>query len=384
MKNNDCFYKTIIIGAGPAGLTAGINLKNDFLILEKEKQIGKPIQCVGMSVDSFKRQNIAEDEKWIKAKIYKIERIMPNNKKLGRYKKNYIGYVVERESFEKHLAKKIKSRIRTNINIIDLFQKNNLWHVITDNNVFKSKYLIGADGINSFVRKKVFPQYQEKICFAFGMEYLVQFNQPINLKSIKFYLNNEKYNKGYGWFFPRSEFSANIGVGSENENLDFNQLLEQLIDQIEKSYGSYSLVKETKGFTGSMTSFFPLFENNVFLVGDAAGLNDPIFRAGTNQAMISGQIAGQVISNNNPEQYSAKIKSLPFVPTRIKKAADIFYNFDNYLLNEIGDILENKTFSDIKRIPCLIKFLLRKKTRQNIFNILDFLKTWKKAKKWLW
>ena len=216
------------------------------------------------------------------------------------------------------------------------------------------------------------------------MERLVQFNQSIDLKSIKFYLNNQKYDKGYGWFFPRSEFSANIGVGSENENLDFNQLLEQLLNQIEKSYGSYSLVKETKGFTGSMTNFFSLFKNNIFLVGDAAGLNDPIFRAGTNQAMISAKIASQAILNNNPEQYSAKIKSLPFIPPRIKKAADLFYGFDNHLLNEMGNILENKTFSDIKKIPCLIKFLLRRKTRKNIFNILGFLKTWKKAKKWLW
>jgi len=37
-------FKTIIIGAGPAGLTAGTYLK-DALILEKEKEIGIPVQC---------------------------------------------------------------------------------------------------------------------------------------------------------------------------------------------------------------------------------------------------------------------------------------------------------------------------------------------------
>ena len=37
-------YKTIIVGAGPAGLIAGRYLR-DALILEKKKELGRPVQC---------------------------------------------------------------------------------------------------------------------------------------------------------------------------------------------------------------------------------------------------------------------------------------------------------------------------------------------------
>ena len=37
-------FETIIVGAGPGGLTAGRYLK-DCLILEQKEEIGKPVQC---------------------------------------------------------------------------------------------------------------------------------------------------------------------------------------------------------------------------------------------------------------------------------------------------------------------------------------------------
>ena len=379
-------YKTIIIGAGPAGLIAGKTLKDDFLILEKKKEIGKPVQCIGMSVSSFKRQDINENLDYVKAKIHKIERIMPNGKKIGRYKKDHIGYVVERNSFEKYLSKNIMFYIKTGVEVVDIQKNNeNLWNIVTtDGNIYTSEYVIGADGINSFVRKKIFSELENKISLAFGLEYSVIFANKIDTGCIKFYLNNEIYHKGYGWFFPTSKNTANIGVGSENERLNFNELLKKIIEENSEKYGNYSIINKTKGITGSMVSFSPLFQDNVFLVGDAAGLNDPIFRAGTNQAMISGRIASQCILEKNPNKYSDKIKSLPFVSPRVKKSSNIFYGFSNELLEEMGSELENKGFSDLKIAPLFLKIIKKKQFRKNILKILYFFKSWELSKKWLW
>ncbi len=55
-------YQTIIIGAGPAGLIAGRNLK-DFLILDKKSQIGEPVQCgEGISAGALKKQQIEPND----------------------------------------------------------------------------------------------------------------------------------------------------------------------------------------------------------------------------------------------------------------------------------------------------------------------------------
>jgi flavin-dependent dehydrogenase len=378
-------YEVIVIGAGPAGLIAGKNLLGNFLILDNKKEIGKPVQHVGMSVESFKRFGMSENAKWVKSKIHKIERIMPNNKKIGRYKKDYVGYVVERKSFEEYLSENIRSYIKTNVEVVNVVKNDDIWEAVASNgDIYKSKYIIGADGVNSIVRRKVFSEFKNNISLAFGLEYSVKFSKSINIECVKFYLNNEIYCKGYGWFFPTSDYTANIGVGSENKNLKFDDLIEKIIQENVKEYGDCNIISKTNGFTGSMVHSFPFFRDNVFLVGDAAGLNDPIFRAGTNQAMISAEIASECIKKNQGYKYDKSIKSLPFINSKIKKSSDIFYGFSNELLEEVGEVFENKGFSDIKNIFIFLKLLRKKEIRKNIFKLLYFLKIWEKSKEWLW
>jgi digeranylgeranylglycerophospholipid reductase len=375
-------YNAIIIGAGPAGLIAGKNLGKDFLILEKKSEIGKPVQCVGMSVNSLKRQNLSEKGSYIKSVIHKVERIMPNGKKIGERKNKELGYVVERKSFEIYLSQEINSCIKTNANVTSISRNDNFWEVTTETGEkYKAKFIIGADGVNSIVRKMVFPESEENIELAFGLEYDVEFPNKVNSQSVKFYLDNNLYGKGYGWVFPTSENSANIGVGSENKNIDFNQLIEKLI---KKESLEYNIRSKESGFTGSLNKTFPLFRDNAFLVGDAAGLNDPIFRAGTNQAMISGKIAAQCIKNNQEKKYNQMIQCLPFFDLKIKKAADIFYSFNNEFLENLGEILESKGFSSIKNPAVFLKLIKKKETRKNFLKILYFIKVWNKSKEWLW
>ncbi len=376
-------YKTIIIGAGPGGLIAGQHLENA-LILEKRKEIGKPVQCVGMSVQSLSKQGINPNPHWAKSTIYKVERIMPNGRKIGRANKEPIGYVVKRQLFEKELLKNVKAKVILGEEVIDIRKHNHLWKIITKNNgIFYGRYIIGADGFNSIVRKIIFPNSKNKLSSAIGLEYSVKFLNTIDSRCVKFYLNNNYY-KGYGWVFPTSDYSANIGIGSEDNNLDFNYLIEEILKKVSKDYGKYNIEESMRGITGSMIKPFSLFYNNTFLIGDAAGLNDPIFKAGTNQAMISANIASQCIIENDTKSYDNKIKSLPFSKPAIRKAANIFYSFDNELLNEIGDVLENKSFSDTKNFSVVIQLFKKNKIRKNIFRIFYFLKVWKKSKKWLW
>ena len=62
-------FQTIIIGAGPGGLTAGRYLK-DALILEQKAEIGRPVQCAEGLVRKFlEREGIKPDASWISAVI---------------------------------------------------------------------------------------------------------------------------------------------------------------------------------------------------------------------------------------------------------------------------------------------------------------------------
>ena len=150
-------YKTIIIGAGPAGLIAGRHLENA-LILDKKKEIGKPVQCAeGISKKALELQGIQPDHSWISCEIHRVKKIMPNGVEIGKFHKEVLGYVLDRTAFEKFLADKCKAEIKLGEEVANLEFKDNLWKVTTKNNqIFEAKFIIGADGPNSIVKRKVF------------------------------------------------------------------------------------------------------------------------------------------------------------------------------------------------------------------------------------
>ncbi|MCK5122766.1 MAG: NAD(P)/FAD-dependent oxidoreductase [Candidatus Pacebacteria bacterium] len=373
-------YQTIIIGAGPAGLIAGRHLKNA-LILDKKKEIGKPVQCgEGVSENALELQGIEPDDSWISCKIHKMERITPSGKVIGKFHEEAMGYVIKREKFEKYLTQDLRAEIKLNTKVIDLKFENNLWEVIIEGGEkFKSKYIIGADGPASVVRRKVFPESQDKIKFVPAVQYLIKTEKELDDKTIKIYLDNEKYNHGYAWIFPKSKNTANVGIGSlGNFSKELNKFLEEVI---KKNYGDYEIIENRSGtIPVANISQCKLYKNEAFLVGDAAGLADPIFKGGISQAMMSGKIAGECILENNPDSYEAKIKTMPFADEKLIKASEIFYGFDNEVLDELGNVFENKELSYAQTFRGALKVLSRSAFLKNIKKFFMLVFAWKNSK----
>ncbi len=376
-------YQTIIIGAGPAGLIAGRHLKNA-LVLDKKKEIGKPVQCgEGISRNALKLQGIKPDDLWISCKIHKTERTMPNGKAIGKFHKETMGYVIDREKFEKYLARDVKAEIKLDTKVIDLKFENNLWEVVAESGeVFKAKYIIGADGPSSIVRRKAFPENQNKMKFVPAVEYLIKTEKELDMKTIKIYFDNKKYNHGYAWIFPKSKNTANVGIGSiGNFSKEFDEFLKNVI---KKNYGNYNILENRSGtIPVANISQCEIYRDGAFLVGDAAGLADPIFKGGMSQAMTSGKIAAECILENNPDSYEAKIKAMPFADKKLSEAGELFYNLDNKVLDELGEVFENKELSYIQTLHGALKILLNSVFLRNIKKFLVLFLVWRRTKDYI-
>lgn len=366
---NNHYFETIIVGAGPAGLAAGLFLK-DAIILEKKKEIGKPVQCgEGLAIHFLKEMEIPENPAWINIKAQETQVFLPN-KKIIRIPG--IIYVIDRIVFENELARKIKAKLQLESRVVKIEKENNLWKVITENNeTFLGKYLIGADGPGSIVRRTIF---KEKLTFFPCLEYYMETEKELETDRITVFLDYQRFKNGYAWIFPKSKNSANIGLGGFFDlEKRFKEFLE---NEVKEFCGRVKFLQNKSGVVPIGGARISLFKDNAFLVGDAGGLADPIAGGGMGNGMISAKVASQLILNNQAQNYEKKIKSMAFFCPELLEASEIFYSLDNKLLEDIGAFLEKKEgnvycLKDMKNFLSLLKI---GSVRKNISKILKLFK----------
>ncbi len=374
-------FETIIVGAGPGGLTAGRYLK-DALILEQKAEIGKPVQCAeGLAKKFLDRFEIKPDPNWISATIDNTQIILPNGKAINLRGKEG-GYVLDRVNFEKFLANLCQAEIQLQKRVTEIEKEGGFWRVKTQTGeVFKSKYLIGADGPFSIVRRKIF---QEKVTFYPSLEYLVEVEKEVDCKTIKMYLDNERFPLGYAWIFPKSKNRANIGLGSEGGKTSLKAQFEDFMEKtIKKELGNYKLLKNISGIIPWVKKPINVLKDNALLVGDAGAMVDPISGGGIGNAMIAGEQAAKSILAGDVISYPERIKFLSCFNAGIFSAQKILYSFDNPTLNEIGEILE-KADGDIfylKNLSAFSSFLSKPNLRKNILKFLKLFFIYKKFAK---
>lgn len=365
-------FETIIVGAGPGGLMAGRYLE-DALILEQKEEIGLPVQCAeGLAKKYLDWFNIQPDPHWISTIIDNTQIIFPNGKVANLLAKEG-GYVLDRVNFEKFLANLCQAEIQLQKRVIDIEKKGDIWHITTqDGQVFKSKYLIGADGFFSIVRRKVF---QEKVELYPALDYLVETEKEVDCRTLKIYFDQEQFSFGYAWIFPKSKNRANIGLGledKENLNKQFKDFMEKVI---RKELGNYKLIKNISGIIPWGKEPIKVVKDNALLVGDAGAMVDPISGGGIGNAMIAGEQAAKSILDKNVASYPERIKFLSCFNKNLFSVQKILYSFDNQTLNEIGEVLE-KAEGDIfylKDFSAFVNFLFKPNLRKNIFKFLKLL-----------
>ena len=193
-------YDVIIVGAGPAGLSCADELKNsDFsvLIVEKNLTIGPKICGGGITglVSKYYIPNIKS------RKFPKLIAVLYNNQQ----KVDFVNPLktIDRYDLGQHQLKNIENA--KNITVIKDTKVNYIKNktIFTDKGKFYFKYIVGADGSNSIVRKHL--GLNTKLCVGI-LCYVIDITNDLIWN---FYPNDLK--SGYLWVFPHKDYT-NIGV----------------------------------------------------------------------------------------------------------------------------------------------------------------------------
>jgi digeranylgeranylglycerophospholipid reductase len=285
----------IVVGAGPAGSSAARYAASkglDVLMLDKRKEIGKPVQCGefvaskeevlsmfphagGLDGIDLIPQNI------IQRNITGIKVYTPKGKE---YRMPFSGFTVQRDGLDAHLAslaEKEGAEISTDTVVNSVSDRN----VLTSKGSHEGKVIIGADGSRSVVARssglqaptRLYPALTCQVDGDFGSELMMYFGSVAPF--------------GYAWIIPKNN-CANVGLGASDKlpNNDVRRLFNKFTQ--ERGFEPRQIAGGLVPMSGPVEK---TVSGNALLVGDAAGHLMVTNGGGVNAAMICGRIAGECV-----------------------------------------------------------------------------------------
>ncbi|ADJ28887.1 NAD(P)/FAD-dependent oxidoreductase [Nitrosococcus watsonii] len=293
-------FDVIVVGAGPGGSAAAYELAALGLkvALVERKNFPREKLCGGLLSARARKEfmRIFGENKWPAV----VERTARGANLY--YQTHYLNGVHDHQPFfftsRIHfdaclaaLAREAGAYLLEGVVVTSLAADGKAVH-LNNGKMLKTDFVVGADGVHSRIAQAILLHTASNKNLALGLE--IEVPLELTTKTVvdpEIYLGVAKW--GYGWIFPKKE-TQTVGVGgllTKNQDLKstFNMFLHQ-------HYGPLPNIRR-KGYHLPFGSYQRNpGRANILLVGDAAGLVEPITGEGIAFAMQSGRLAAKAIA----------------------------------------------------------------------------------------
>ena len=292
-------YDVIVVGAGPAGSTTARECAErglSVLLLDKaefprDKPCGGAITVRASKLLPFSIEPVVERA------ITDVHLTHKQANGFSRHSDDRLAGMTQRRNFDMLLLEKaVESGIvlKERATVRQVSRDTTEVHVSTNDETFTASVLVAADGANgktaqmSGIQQSFWQQValEGNITPAAGIPDQWQTSFGLDVGGMP---------GGYGWVFPKGDH-LNIGIGGWRY---VGPELRENLNRLTKFYG-YDF-DDMWGLRGHYLTIrkpeSPLVDGNVVLVGDAAGLVDPMTDEGIYSAIWSGQSAARNIAD---------------------------------------------------------------------------------------
>lgn len=310
-------FSVVIIGAGPGGLACAKLLAEhglDVLVLERKHMAG-PKVCGGGITWAGLIKRVPE---------HLIEGVFPRQHIRSNYQQTTIKAAdpivatIRRGVLGKWMclqAQDAGAEIKTSC----LVHKITPDTVETSQGDFGYRYLIGADGSGSMVRK-----YLQLATERVGVG--IHFQVPGSFENMEWHLNATLFQNGYGWIFPFRDM-ASVGIYGAKPYNNPKHMLRSLRRWAAAQKIPVGAIKPKAGLINF--DYRGWHFNKIMLIGDAAGLASGLTGEGMYPALVSGETAARVIIN--PDYKCTELQRL--IKKQLKHRRIVEFSAKNRFVN---------------------------------------------------
>jgi geranylgeranyl reductase family protein len=321
-------FDVLVVGAGPAGSATAIHLARAgaSVLLADKARFPRDKPCGGGLTGRALRHLPCPVDPVVEHVVDRMVVRAAYGRKVTRQSGERLIDMTQRRRLDLHLAEQAAAAgagFRDGAAVDSVEIHNDDVAARVDGTSVRASFLVGADGANGIVAKAT--GLGDGIVRGVALEGNVPWSA----------LGREPYDRtawvelgivpgGYGWVFPKGDH-ANLGVGgwmTEGPNLRDH------LDRLVREHGVDSTALESvRGHRLPMRVLgAPARTGRVLLVGDAAGLVDPLSGDGMYEAFVSAELAAAAILDGRPETYeealSAALDHHAAASWKAKRAAD--------------------------------------------------------------
>ena len=401
-------HDVAIVGQGPAGGMAALRLAEagrSVVAFERKARVGVPIHCgEGLGEIALTHVGMPVGD-WVTRRVEGNRIIMPSGQWVGLMAP---GFTIDRWAFDQSLS---DAAVETGVERHQGTAVANVaragdgpgdgWALRTrDGCEFHARQLIIAEGRVPRLVTQVGLAGNPRDTLLAGLQYkfrTADIDYP-ETPYLDFYIH-PRFPDGYVWVFPRGD-DISVGIvaaGDIKERLEWF-CREKLGVDPKARIPQVSGARQNGGLIPRAGPIPRFAVAGAYVVGDAAGLTNPITKGGIHVGMLSGELAAVACRRalgdtaaatpdhvvREPrgefaphEWYDATLKRQPWTQAKFLKESKIIYALNERVLNLIGKIYDGKNYD---RLPWLRMLGVLLRNPDLVFKAWQLLKIKKSLK----